>query len=260
MPTVHPTAQVSPDARLADSVTVGPFAIIDGPAVVGPGSSIAAHAWLAGKVTIGADNSIGYGAVIGSEPQDIGFDPSTDTGVMIGEGNTIREYATIHRAAQEGACTTIGHRNFIMVGAHFGHDASVGDDNIIANNALIGGHVTVGNGAFLGGGTAFHQFLQVGDLAIVQGNAGMGKDVPPFCVAHGVNRLSGLNVIGLRRAGIGPADRKEIKSAYTLLFRSGLSPSAAIEQAGTRSWGPHARKLIEAVQSPTRRGVITRQD
>ncbi|NNC89518.1 MAG: acyl-ACP--UDP-N-acetylglucosamine O-acyltransferase [Akkermansiaceae bacterium] len=259
MPDIHSTALVSDAAQLADDVTVGPYSIIDGPAVIGPGCSIGAQAWIAGQVTMGSGNSIGHGVVIGSDPQDLGFDSATESGVTIGDGNTIREYATIHRGSKAGGITTIGNRNFIMVGAHFGHDVAMGDENVIANNVLFAGHVTIGNQTFIGGGAMFHQFLRVGDLAIAQGKAGVGKDVPPFCVVHSTNRLGGLNVVGMRRAGLGPDERKEIKSAYALLFQSGKNLSEAVAEAGGRSWGPHARKLIDAVQNPTKRGVLSRQ-
>lgn len=257
---IHPTALIGEEARLADDVTVGPYAIIEGPAVVGPGTRIAAHACLAGRVVIGTACTIGYGAVIGADPQDVSFDPSIDTGVNIGDHNTIREYVTIHRATMPGGMTTLGHRNFIMVGAHLGHDVTIGDHNFIANNTLLAGHITVGNRAFLSGGAVFHQFLRIGDLAMVQGKAGIGKDVPPFCVAHGINRLGGLNTVGLRRAGIGSEDRREIKNAYCLLFRSGKALCEALREAETRQWGDHASRLIEAVRHPTRRGVLSRLD
>jgi UDP-N-acetylglucosamine acyltransferase len=257
--TIHATALVSAEARLADDVTVGPFAIIDGPAVVGPGCVIAPHVWIHGKVELGANNRIGYGSILGADPQDLSFDPASDTGVTLGDNNVLREYVTIHRATRPGAHTTLGNGNYLMTGAHLAHDVILGDRNTLANNVLLAGFVEVGNSVVLAGGSVFHQFIRVGDFAMAQGLTGAGKDVPPYCVLRNTNRLSGLNAIGMRRGGISAQTRMEIKSAYALLFQSGLAPDAALHEADNRAWSDPARKLIEAVRAPSRRGVLTRE-
>jgi len=252
---IHPTAQISPDARLAEDVTVGPYAIIDGPAVIGPRCEIGAQVWIHGEVTMGAMNKVGYGSILGADPQDLAFDPDTRTGVVLGEDNVLREYVTIHRATEEGGSTMVGDGNFLMTGVHLGHDVIMGDRNILANNVLLAGFVEMGNSVVIGGGSAFHQFIRIGDYAMVGGLAGPSKDV-----VRQTNRLAGLNAIGLRRGGIGPEERKEIKSAYALLFQGGLALSTAVEKADSREWGSAAQKLIEAVRNPSRKGVVTREE
>lgn len=258
MPDIHSSAVVSSQAELADDVVVGPFAIIDGPARIGPGCEIAGQAWIKGSVEMGSGNKIGYGAIIGGDPQDLSFDPSSDTGVTIGNDNTIREYVTINRATVAGTNNTVGHRNYLMTGVHLGHDVVMGNDNIFANNVLVAGFVAIGDSVFVGGGAVFHQFIRLGDYALAQGISGASKDLPPYCVLHKVNKLGGLNIIGLRRAGFSGEERKEIKSAYAILFQKGLPLSEAVAEATSREWGPAARRLVDAVQNPTKKGVLSR--
>ena len=145
-----------------------------------------------------------------------------------------------------------------MAVSHIAHDVIVGDDNILANNVMIAGHVQIGNKVFLGGGTAIHQFTHVGDFAMSQGNSTLTQDVPPYCVAHKINQLSGLNVIGLRRGGFTPEDRKEIKQAYSLVLRSKSTREEALKEVDSQDFGPVATRLIEAVRSPSSRGILTR--
>ena len=259
MPEIHPSAQVSPDARLAEDVTVGAFSIIDGPAEIGEGCEIGAQVWIHGEVSMGPGNKVGYGSIIGADPQDLGFDSDTRTRVALGEGNVIREYVTIHRATAEESGTIIGDGNFLMTGVHLGHDVALGDRNILANNVLLAGFVEMGNHVVAGGGCAFHQFIRIGDYAMVQGLTGVSKDVAPFCTVGQFNRLAGINSTGMRRGGIGPEDRREIKAVYKILFREGMALGQALAEMDTREWGIEATKLIEAVRNPSRKGVLTRE-
>jgi UDP-N-acetylglucosamine acyltransferase len=256
--TIHPTALVSPEAELAEDVEIGPFAVLDGPVKLAAGVRVGGHAWLSGDTRIGEGTSVGWGSVIGAAPQDLGFDPAIGSGVRIGARNVIREYVTIHRSSQAGGYTTLGEGNYLMIGVHLGHDSQLGDGNVIANNVMFGGHVHLGNRAFLGGGSGYHQFLHIGDLAMVQGNAVVSQDVPPYCVVHGKNQLAGLNTVGLRRAGLDARVRAEIKKAYGLLFRSALPLGKALEAAAGMEWGPVAMRLVAAVAKPSRKGVIAR--
>jgi len=256
--TLHPSALISPEAELADDVVVGPFAVIEGPVKLAAGVKIGGHAWICGDTWLGEGSSVGWGSVIGADPQDLGFDPALHTGVRIGARNQIREYVTIHRSSKAGGYTTLGEGNYLMTGVHLGHDSQVGDGNVIANNVMFGGHVHLGNRAFLGGGGGYHQFLHIGDLAMVQGNAVVSQDVPPYCVAYGKNQLAGLNTVGLRRAGLDGTARAEIKKAYALLFSSGLTLSKALEAAAAIEWSPTTRLLLDAVSKPSRKGVIAR--
>jgi len=255
---IHPTALIAPEAEIAGNVDIGPFTVIEGPVRLDSGVSIGGNVWISGDVAIGENSSIGWGSVIGAVPQDLAFDPDTPSGVRIGPSNTLREYVTIHRGAKAGSFTSLGRGNFLMTGVHLAHDVLLGDENVLANNVLLAGHVCVGDRVFLGGGAGFHQFLRVGDLAMVQGNAAISQDVPPFCVVHGQNCLAGLNTVGLRRAGFDAPARSEIKKAFHLLFRSGLGLGAALREATAADWSPAAARLVAAVASPSRKGVISR--
>lgn len=255
---IHPSALVSSTARLAGDVEIGPFAVIEGSVELAAGVKIGGHAWLSGATFLGEGTTVGWGAVIGANPQDLGFDPATPSGVRIGPRNVIREYATIHRGSKPGTFTTLGEDNYLMTGAHLGHDSQVGNGNVIANNVLFGGHVQLGNRAFLGGTSAYHQFVRIGDLAMVQGTSAVSQDVPPYCVVYGINQLAGLNTVGLRRAGFDAAARLEIKQLFKILFRSGLPLSQAVATAAVLEWSPAAQLLLDAVAKPSRKGVITR--
>ena len=258
MPEIHPSAIVSERARLAEDVTVGPFSIIDAGVEIGPGSVIGAHAWITGSSKLGKNNTVGYGTIIGADPQDTSFKVETASDVEIGDDNVIREYVTIHRSAAEGGSTSVGHSNFLMTGVHLAHDVQMGSHNVLANNVLVAGHVKMAEHVFLGGGSAFHQFIHIGQYAIVQGNAVVSRDVPPYCMAHGRNELAGLNVIGLRRGGFTPEERADIKRAYQLLFRSGGNMSESLAEADKSTWTDVAKHLLHSARHASRKGMISR--
>lgn len=253
---IHPTAIVSDGAKIGAGVTIGPGSVIGSGTELGDGVAIGAHAVLEHRVIVGEGTRIGHGAIIGANPQDLGFDVTRqDTGVRIGRGNTIREYATIHRATRENGDTVMGDDNFIMTGGHLGHDSVVGNGAIIANNVLLGGHVRVGDRSFLGGGSVFHQFVRIGTLAMVRGGCRFSKDVPPYLVATGENHVAGINAIGLRRAGISAAVRTGIKKAFRLLYSSGLNVSQALEAASSEAWEPEVALFFDFVREAKKRGI-----
>lgn len=252
---IHPTAIVSPAARLGEEVEIGAYACIGEEVEIGARTVVQAHAVLDGIVRLGEDNFVGYGAIIGAAPQDLSFKRGTRSGVEIGRGNIIREQATIHRGTAADSFTTIGDENFLMAGAHVGHNCAIGSKTIIANNCLLGGHVTLEDSVFLGGGCVFHQFTRVGRLAITQGTSGFGKDLPPYVIGAGVNKVAGLNVVGLKRAGFGPAERAEIKAAFRLLYESGLNVSQALAEASRREWSAPAQAFFDFVSAAKKRGI-----
>lgn len=258
MPEIHPSAIVSERAQLADDVTVGPFAIVDAGVSIGAGCSIGAQAWITGGTQMGEGNSVGYGTIIGADPQSIGFDPETQSNVVMGSNNIIREYVTIHRSIHAGQSTAVGDKNFLMTGVHLAHDVSMGSHNSLANNVLLAGHIKMGDHIFLGGGGGFHQFVHIGSYSIVQGNAVVSRDVPPFCMAHGRNELAGLNVIGLRRGGFTPEERADIKRAYNLLFRSGGNIAEALAVADETTWSDVAKLLLHSARHASRKGLMQR--
>ena len=186
---IHPTAVVDPGTQIGNNVEIGPYSIISPQAVLGDNTIIQSHVVIQSSVTIGTGNFIGHGAIIGTAPQDLSFSPERKTRVEIGNDNVIREHCTIHRGSSEGSATKIGDKNFLMVGAHIGHNCEIGNHVIIANNCLLAGHVRVDDSAFLGGGCVFHQYMRVGRLALTQGDSAFGKDLPPFVLPRDTTPL-----------------------------------------------------------------------
>ncbi len=227
---VHATAIVSATARLGAGVEVGPFAVIEDAAVVGDECRLRAHAVVRSGAVLGRGNRVHEGAVIGGEPQDLSF-AGGETGLLIGERNVIREGVTIHRSTKTGQATVVGSDCFLMAYVHLGHDDRVGDRVIMANNVVLAGHVQVDDRAFLSGAVAVHQFCRVGRLAMIGGNSKVVQDCLPFVITDGhPARARGLNVVGLRRAGMNASQLRTLKEAYRLLVRSGLHREQALER------------------------------
>src|SRR5438132_8993934 len=252
---VHPTAIVDACAQIGADVEIGAFSIIGPDATIGEKTIVQSHVVIEGEVAIGSGNFIGHGAIIGAPPQDVSFSPERKTKVEIGNDNVIREYCTIHRGSGEGSATKIGDKNVLMSGAHIGHNCLIGNNVVIANNCLLAGHVRVDDGAFIGGGSTFHQFMHVGRLVMVQGSSAFGKDLPPFVVAAERNCVFGLNIVGMRRAGLSTKDRDEIKEAFKLIYLSGLNMSQALEKAETMTFGAPAREFLDFVATSKKRGI-----
>jgi UDP-N-acetylglucosamine acyltransferase len=175
--------------------------------------------------------------------------------VQIGARNRIREYATLHRGTTPGTATVVGDDCFLMAGAHLGHNVRLGNRVVIANNALLGGHISVEDGVFIGGGCVFHQHIRVGRLVIAQGASAFSKDIPPYTLAAERNTVAGLNVVGLRRAGFSSEQRREIRAAFELLYRSGRNTAQALEAARERTWSPEASAFFEFVVGAKKRGI-----
>lgn len=253
---IHSTAIVDPAAKIAENVEIGPYCVVGAQVKIGANTRLQSHVVLEGVVRVGAGNTIGHGAVIGGVPQDLAFDESRNTSVEIGDNNVIREYCTIHRGTAEETATRVGNNNFLMVGTHVGHNCAIGDKVIIANNCLLGGYVTVDDGAFLGGGSTFHQFMRVGRMVMVQGLSAFGKDLPPFTLAAERNLVFGLNVVGLRRAGISAQDRLDIKAAFKLVYASGLNLSQALDEGAKKNFGPLGREFLDFVAAAKKKRGI----
>jgi len=245
---IHPTALVASGACLADNVEVGPYVIIDENVSVGSGTKIMAHAVVRGYTTIGENNQIHMGAIIGHDPQDVAFDPAVESYVRIGNSNIIREYCTIHRGTKPDSATCIGDNNFLMAGSHAGHNVHIGDRVVVANNALLAGYVTVGDQAFVSGGVGVHQFCSVGRLAMLSGNGSFSQNIPPFVSAVERNEVAGLNLVGLRRAGVAREAIRELKEAYLLLYRSGLLRAEAVKRMQVCGFASdEAREFVDFV-------------
>jgi UDP-N-acetylglucosamine acyltransferase len=220
---IHPTAVIDPRAQLDSSVIVEPYAVIDGPVKIGPETRIGAHTVISGHTTLGARNTIGSFAIIGGPPQDIHY-KGEPTELIIGDGNQIREYVSIHRATVKASGKTqIGNNNMIMAYCHIAHDCIIADHVIMANVATLAGHVEIGSHANLGGLVAVHQFCRIGEYAYIGGMSGIGLDVPPYVIMEGTRnqmRIASINKIGLRRSGMDKGTIKNLEEAFKVLFRS----------------------------------------
>ena len=247
MAVLHPKAQIDPTA------SVGPFAVIDEHVVIGANCRIGPHVHLTGHTRIGSGNHFHAGCVIGDAPQDLKY-TDAPTRLLIGDQNVFREHVTVHRSNQAAEDTVIGSHCFLMAHCHVGHNCRLGDHVIIVNGALLAGHVQIDDRAFISGNCLIHQFTRVGTLALMQGRAGIGKDLPPYTIARGVNGICGLNVVGLRRAGFTVEQRLELKRLYHLIFRSGRLMKNALEEAARIFTSASARTMIDFVAS-AKRGV-----
>ena len=248
---IHPTAIIHPGAKLYARVRVGPYTVIDEGVGVGPECVIGPHVYLTGLTTIGAHNRFYAGCVIGEAPQDLKY-TGEPTRLRIGDHNVFREHVTVHRSNRPEEETVIGSRNFFMANAHVAHNCRLGDWIILANGVLLGGHVTLDDRVFLSGNCVVHQFVRVGTLALMQGGSAISKDLPPYTMARGVNDLCGLNTVGLRRAGLTPADRLELRRLYHALFRGGRNLRAAVADAQKIFSSAPARAMLDFVAASTR--------
>ncbi|MDC0050278.1 acyl-ACP--UDP-N-acetylglucosamine O-acyltransferase [Verrucomicrobia bacterium] len=246
---IHPTAIIHLKAELHETASIGPYAVIGAGVTVGAGCEIGPHVHLTGETTIGKNNRIHTGAVIGDAPQDLKHN-GEPTRMRIGEDNVIREHVTLHRSNSPDEDTVIGSHNFLMAHSHVGHNAEVGDHNIFANGALVGGHAVIADRVFLSGNCAVHQFVRIGTLAMMQGNAAVSQDLPPFTMVFGVNKLCGLNIVGLRRAGIGAEERTELKACYRRVFLEGAKATELLAE----SMGGRTRELLQFIAA-SERGV-----
>jgi UDP-N-acetylglucosamine acyltransferase len=250
---IHPTAIIHPKARLDSSVKVGPYAVIDEAVEVGADCVIGPHVYLTGRTTIGARNQFFAGCVIGEAPQDLKYRNEL-TGVRIGQDNVFREHVTVHRSSKVDEHTIVGSHNFLMQHSHVAHNVALGDYIILAGGALLAGYARVDDRAFISGNCLVHQFVHVGTLALMQGGSAVSKDLPPFMVAHEANTLCGLNVVGMRRAGMSAADRQELKQVYRALFREGRNLRDAIPAARKKFSSQPVKVMLDFIAS-SKRGV-----
>lgn len=254
---IHSTAIIHPKAELDSSVRVGPYAVIDEGVRIGPGCVVGPHTYLTGLTTIGEQNLFFAGGVIGEAPQDLKY-RGERTGLKIGDRNRFREHVTVHRSCNPSEATTVGSDNLFMGNVHIAHDCLVGNHVIMANGSMLGGHVAVADRALISGNCLVHQFVRVGTLAMMQGGSAISQDLPPFTVAQGRNRLCGLNVIGLRRAGFTDAERLEIRRLYHALFRSGAPLRDALAQARKTFTAAPAVVMMDFIAA-SQRGICARR-
>jgi UDP-N-acetylglucosamine acyltransferase len=253
---IHPTAIIHPKATLGPDVSIGPYSIIGEKVAIGEGCRIASAVLIEGETTLGKNNRVFHGAVIGAVCQDLKY-RGERTYVRIGDGNTIREFATVNSATGEGESTTIGNSVLIMAYVHLGHNCVIGDNVILANAVNLAGHVHVHDFASIGGLTPVHQFVEIGQHAFIGGGSRIPQDVPPFLkVAGNPARVYGLNTVGLARRGFTTEQRALLKRAYVILFRSGLNVTQALERIGAEL--PRTEEIAAFVDfiRDSERGII----
>lgn len=251
---IHPMAIVHKGAILDEGVRVGPWSIIDEGVRIGKGCQIGPHVIITGRTSIGPDCIIYMGASIGypAQVKDVG---EVSSGVEIGKGNVIREYVTIHRSMVPGGTTFIGNENLIMAGVHIAHDCHLGNGVVIANFTLLGGHVEVGDYAFLSALVGVHQFVRIGELAMIGGASKLTQDVPPYMLAEGHQcRLCGLNIVGLRRRGVSLETRNSLKRAYRIIFGEGNMKESLTRVEEEFKGIPEIERLVRFIRS-SKRGI-----
>jgi UDP-N-acetylglucosamine acyltransferase len=251
---IHPTAIVDRGAVLGADVHVGAYAIIGAGVTIGDGSSIGPHALIRGPTTIGRDNRIFGFAVLGEDPQDKKY-AGEPTRLEIGDGNTFREFCTVHRGtSQDEGLTRIGHRNWVMAYVHIAHDCRVGNDVIFSNNATLAGHVHVADHVVCSGFSAVHQFCRLGAHSFLGGFAAVTRDVPPYVMVAGQPLAPhGINSEGLKRRGFTPDQLRNLKEAYRILYREGLQLADARARLGDlAATQPELRILVEFLDQSER--------
>lgn len=251
---IHPTAIVDKSAEIDPTAEIGAYAIIEGNVRIGPETRIYPHGYVSEGTTLGRRCQIHPFAVVGHLPQDLKFE-GRPSYTEIGDETVVREHATIHRGTVPGSTTVVGKRCFIMSTGHVGHNCVLGDDVIIVNGVLLSGHVEVGRRAFISGNAAAHQFVRIGELAMISGLTRVLRDVPPFMIAAPAG-IVGPNVVGLRRAGLTSAERHELRQCHRVLFRSELHFREAIERVAEMVRTDPGQRLVEFLRQPSERGYM----
>lgn len=254
---IHPTACIDPSATIEAGVEIGPYVTIGSRSRIGAGSRIAAHAIIGDFTVIGQDCRIYGHAVVGSPSQDLKHVEDSESWLILGDRNRIREFVTVNRATAAGGETRLGDDNLLMAYAHVAHDCRLGDRIVLSNGATLGGHVQIEDGTVIGAMSGIHQFVRIGGLAMVGAMSRVCNDVPPFMLASGAPpKLYGLNSVGLRRAGIGREVRQALKQAFQLLYRRNLSQSDALAAIAELAEGQRELEQLSAFISASQRGLV----
>lgn len=252
---IHPTAVVEPGARLGNEVEIGPFCYVQSEAEIGDGCVLQSHVSVLSHTTLGRRCRVHAGAVLGGLPQDSGFKGDISY-ARIGDDCVLREGVTVNRGTQPESATVIGNGCMLMATVHCAHNVKLGNHVTVANCTGFAGYVTVGDRAFISGMITVHQFVNIGCLAMVGLSAVLSKDLPPFCTARPAlaNAVGGLNVIGMRRAGISPESRAAVKHAFKVLYGSGLNVTQALAVLEKGPQGPEVSELLAFIRN-SKRGI-----
>jgi UDP-N-acetylglucosamine acyltransferase len=249
---VAPTARIHSAARIGPQVKIGEFAIVEEDVEIGAYCRIEPYVYVKRWTTLGERNEISAGTVLGTDPLDKHFTGERSY-LRIGNDNIIREHYTISRGTQPESVTEIGDGNYIMTAGHIAHNCRIGNQTVIASCALVAGHVDVEDQAFISGGVVIHQFSKIGRLAMIGGNSRVNLDVPPFFLYTDFNvRPKGLNLVGLKRAGFSEDEIAALKTAYKILYRSGLKLKNALARIASELNTEHTRHLVKFIASSER--------
>jgi UDP-N-acetylglucosamine acyltransferase len=253
---IHPTAIIDPGAEIDESVRIGPYTIVRGNVSIGAGCVVGPHVTIDPYVEIGPGCQIFQYASIGAVPQAMKF-KGEQTYLKIGKNSIIREFATLNRGTEfGGGVTEVGEENFLMAYTHVAHDCKTGKGVILANNATLAGHITLGDYVIVGGLVAIHQFVRIGDYGYIGGKAAVVKDIPPYVIAAGDRAtLHGLNKVGLKRQGFSQHSLDQLKKAYRIIFRIGLTVNEAVERVLAEVENtPEVLNLVNFIKT-TQRGI-----
>lgn len=256
MAEIHKTAIIHPNAEIADDVQIGPFTIVEDDVKIGAGSQIASNVLLATGTRIGERCRIFNGAVLGTVPQDLKFGGEKTT-LEIGNGTTIREFATLNRGTTDHWKTVVGENCLLMSYSHVAHDCQVGNNVILSNSVNMAGHVTIDDFVGVGGLTPIHQFVRIGKYSFIGGGIRVPKDVPPYILAvDDPARFGGLNVVGLRRRGFSEERIASIKKAYRFIYRSKLLLNDALKKVENELEPSEDLKYLVSFFRESERGVL----
>lgn len=248
---IHATALVDARAEIDPTAEIGPYVVIDGPAVVGAHTRLGPGVHLAGEVVLGRDNVLHSGVVLGGPPQDVSY-RGVPTAVRVGDRNVLREHVEVNRATKLEQPTVIGDDTYLMGHAHVGHDCQVGNGVILANGAMLGGHVTVDERAFISGNCVVHQHVRVGRLTMLRGGSRTSRDVPPFAIMDWTHTVRGINRVGLRRAGFAAERIRALQRAFATLFGSRRNLRQALAEVEAGAVTEEIAEVLAFIRASTR--------
>jgi UDP-N-acetylglucosamine acyltransferase len=253
------TAKVHPEARIGARTRIGDFCIVESDVVIGSGCVLEPYVYVKRWTTLGDRNEISAGTVLGTDPLDKAFSGERSY-LVIGDGNKVREHYTISRGTKPESVTRIGNGNYIMTSGHIAHNCLLADNIVIASCALIAGYVEIESQAFISGGVVVHQFSRIGRLAMIGGNTRVNSDAPPYFLYSDFDIApKGINLVGLKRAGFTARDIQPLKTAYRLLYRSGLKLDQALARIAAEAQSEHTMHLVDFIRN-SKRGIARPAD
>jgi UDP-N-acetylglucosamine acyltransferase len=251
---IHPTAIIDPKAELDGSVIVGPFCVIDADVKVGAGCRLYQGVYLTGWTEIGPGCELHPGVIVGHAPQDTKY-AGERTYCRIGRGSILREHVTVHRGTTPESETLVGEDCFLLAGTHVAHNCVIGNRVTLINNVLMGGHVHIADGVTVGGAGGIHQFVRIGELAMLAATGRFVMDVVPYALTDTRGKIAGLNRVGLRRAEMPREEIAELRNAYRILFGQRRPFRQAVEHLAGNVGTPAGRTLLDFLQADSKRGI-----